>query len=400
MPGQALITSPFGVGAVVTALIALTFWLDRKFRLFSFLGTAILVITGIALLVNVRIIPPSVPVGDQQTVNPFYVFASDYAVPLAIVLLLATADLRSLRLLGRSAILAWVLAAVGSILGTAAAVLLLSGAIGPESWKLGGMYAASYIGGGVNYTAVGEAVNASDTLFATGAAADTIMTNVWMVATALIPALLVRFYASIYDRGGVAEGVSAEEEGTSSEAFWQKKEVSIYDLTYLAAVVFAVLALAELISTGVASLVGFEVPVELWYTTLALLAALTPVNRLSGGEELGNFLLHLFFAVLGAGTVLSTLIGQGPVFFLFLVILVAIHALVVFGIGRWRKIEIETLCVASQATVGGPSTALALAISKRWSALVTPSVLLGVLGYATGNYIGVGMAYLIRSFTG
>jgi uncharacterized membrane protein len=398
LSGQALVTSPFGVGAVVTILIALAFWLDRRFRLFSFLGTAILVITGAALLVNARIIPPSVPVGDQQTVNSFYLFASDYAVPLAIVLLLATADLRSLRLLGRSAILAWILAAVGTILGTVVAVLLLSGAI--WSWKLGGMYAASYVGGGVNYTAVGEAVDASDTLFATGAAADTIMTNVWMVATALIPALFVRFYASIYDRGGIAEGISAEEEGTSSEAFWQKKEVSIYDLAYLAAVVFTVLALAELISTAVTSLVGFEVPIELWYTTLALLAAFTPVNRLNGGEELGNFLLHLFFAVLGAGTVLSTLIGQGPIFFLFLVILVGIHALVVFGIGRWRKIEIETLCVASQATVGGPSTALALAISKRWSALVTPSVLLGVLGYATGNYIGVGMAYLIRSFTG
>jgi uncharacterized membrane protein len=43
---------------------------------------------------------------------------------------------------------------------------------------------------------------------------------------------------------------------------------------------------------------------------------------------------------------------------------------------------------------------LALAISKRWSALVTPSVLLGVLGYATGNYVEVGIAYLIHSFTG
>ncbi len=73
----------------------------------------------------------------------------------------------------------------------------------------------------------------------------------------LIPALLVRFYASIYDRGRVAEGISAEEEGTSSEAFWQKKEVSIYDIAYLAAVVFTVLALAELLSTGVTSLVGF-----------------------------------------------------------------------------------------------------------------------------------------------
>jgi uncharacterized membrane protein len=31
---------------------------------------------------------------------------------------------------------------------------------------------------------------------------------------------------------------------------------------------------------------------------------------------------------------------------------------------------------------------------------VTPSVLLSVLGYATGNYIGVRMAYLIQSFAG
>ena len=221
-----------------------------------------------------------------------------------------------------------------------------------------------------------------------------------MVATALIPTLFVRFYPSIYDREGVAEGARVEDEGTSAEAFWQKKDISLYDVVYLAAVVFAVLAVSELISNVVTGLVGFEIPIELWYTTLALLAAFTPVNRLNGGEELGNFLLHLFFAVLGAGTVLSTLVGDGPTFFLFLVILVAIHALVVFGIGRWRRIEIETLSVASQATVGGPSTALALAISKRWSALVTPSVLLGVLGYATGNYIGVGIAYLIRSFTG
>ncbi len=400
MTGGALFTSPFGVGAVVTALIALCFWLDRRFRAFSFLGTAILVITGAALLVNARVLPPSVPVEGQQTVNPFYTFATDYAVPLAIVLLLATADLRSLRLLGRPAFTAWVLAAVGTILGTATATVLLSGAIGPESWKLGGMYAASYIGGGVNYTAVGEAVDASDTLFATGAAADTIMTNVWMVATALIPTLFLRFYTSIYDREGAAEGAYEEDRGTSSEEIWQSREISAYDIVYLAAAAFAVLAVAEIISNAVSGPVGFEIPIELWYTTLALAVAFTPVNRLNGGEEIGNLLLHLFFAVLGAGTVLSTLVGDGPTFFLFLVILVAIHALVVFEVGRWRKIEIETLCVASQATVGGPSTALALAISKRWSVLVTPAVLLGVLGYATGNYIGVGMAYLIRAFTG
>ena len=74
-----------------------------------------------------------------------------------------------------------------------------------------------------------EASRLLTALFVTGAA-DTIMTEVWMVATALISALFVRFYASIYDRGRVAEGAAAEDEGASSEAFWQKKEVSIYDL--------------------------------------------------------------------------------------------------------------------------------------------------------------------------
>lgn len=397
MSGDALVSSPLGVGAVVTALVALAFWLDGRFRLFSFLGTAILVITGAALLVNARVIPPSVPVGDAQSVNPFYTFAADYCVPLAIVLLLATADLRGLRRLGKPALLAWVLAAVGTVLGTAVAVALLSGAVGPESWKLGGMYAASYVGGGVNYTTVGEAVGASDTLFAAGAAADTVMTNVWMVATALIPVVFGRFYPSIR---GPEDAPAAPRAEDGAEEFWQKKGVSVYDVVYLAAAVFAIVAVAEVLAGSVSGLVGFEVPVEIVYTTLALLAAFTPVNALSGGVEIGSFLLHLFFAVLGAGTVLSTLVGQGPVLFLFLVILVAVHALVVFGVGRWRGIEIETLSVASQATVGGPSTALALAVSKRWGTLVTPAVLLGVLGYATGNYIGIGFAYLIRSVLG
>ena len=70
MNGQALINSPFGVGAVVTALIALTFWLDRRFRLFSFLGTAILVITGAALLVNARVIPLQIVLSQDQAERP------------------------------------------------------------------------------------------------------------------------------------------------------------------------------------------------------------------------------------------------------------------------------------------------------------------------------------------
>ena len=404
MTGEALFTDPFSVGAVVTVLIALAFFLDRRLRIFSFFGTAIMVITATAVLVNLRVIPPSIPVGDQQTINPIYVFAADYAVPLAIVLLLMTADLRSLRRLGRPAIMAFGLGAVGTLIGAFVGGLLLAGAIGPESWKISGQFAGSYIGGGVNYAAVGEAVGTSDTLFATGAAADTLMTNLWFVLTALIPVVLLRFYPSIY--GGRTDAVNGppEEEADGetgvSKEYWEKREISIYHIVYLLALTFVIVAVSTLIATPINEVLGFEIPVELWYTTLALLAALTPANRLNGGEEIGNVLLHYFFAVLGAGAVLSTLVGKGPIIFLFLVVLVTIHGLIIFGVGRLLKIEIETLSVASQACVGGPSTALALAISKQWRSLVTPAVLIGVLGYAIGNYAGVGMAFLLRAITG
>lgn len=58
MNQEALITSPLGVGAVITLLIWVSFWLDKKYRFFSFLGTAILVISGGAILVNLHVIPP------------------------------------------------------------------------------------------------------------------------------------------------------------------------------------------------------------------------------------------------------------------------------------------------------------------------------------------------------
>jgi len=400
LTGGALFTDPFAVGAVVTVLIALAFFLDRRFRIFSFFGTAIFVITGAALLVNLRVIPPSIPVGDQQTINPIYAFAADYAVPLAIVLLLMTADLRSLRRLGRPAITAFVLGAIGTLAGAFVGGLLLSGAIGPEFWKIAGQFAGSYIGGGVNYAAVGEAVDTSDTLFATGAAADTLMTNLSFVLSALMPVVLLTFYPSIYGGRSRDEDGPPEEETEVPEEYWQRREISIYHIVYLLALTFVIVAVSTLISTPINGALGFEIPVELWYTTLALLAALTPANRFNGGEEIGNVLLHYFFAVLGAGAVLSTLVGKGPVIFLFLVVLVAIHGLIIFGVGRLLKIEIETLSVASQACVGGPSTALALAISKQWRSLVTPAVLIGVLGYAIGNYAGVGMAFLLRAIAG
>lgn len=388
MHQEALFTSPLGVGAVIMVLIWFSFWLDKKYRFFSFLGTAILVITGGAILVNLHVIPPSLAT-DPEQLNPVYQFAGDYGVPLAIVLLLLSADFRSLRQLGKPAMIAFLLAMTGTVCGAVLGGILTADGMGEEAWKITGQFAASYIGGGVNYAAVGNAFQTSETMYATGAAADNIMANVWMICTAVLPVLLRHFYPSLQDWQGKPD--------QPADGFGNPKMVTIHDLVTLLAASFTIVALAEWMTPWINLALGWEIPSVIWYTTLALLAAwFTPLSRFQGGAETGNFLLHLFFATMGAGTILSTLVDRGPIVFFFLVLLVGVHALIVFGVGKWLKLEVELLAVASQAAVGGPSTALALATSKGWTSLITPSVLIGLFGYAVGNYIGVLVGYWMR----
>ena len=43
---------------------------------------------------------------------------------------------------------------------------------------------------------------------------------------------------------------------------------------------------------------------------------------------------------------------------------------------------------------------MALAIARKWPALMLPGLAAGLIGYAVGNYVGFGIAYLIRSLLG
>ena len=60
-----------------------------------------------------------------------------------------------------------------------------------------------------------------------------------------------------------------------------------------------------------------------------------------------------------------------------------------FVFGKIFKFNLEEICIASNANIGGPTTAAALAIAKGWQAMVVPALLVGTLGYVIGNYYGI-----------
>jgi uncharacterized membrane protein len=54
-----------------------------------------------------------------------------------------------------------------------------------------------------------------------------------------------------------------------------------------------------------------------------------------------------------------------------------------FTFGKLFRFSLEEIILASNANIGGPSTAAAMAIAKGWRELIVPILLVGTLGYIT-----------------
>ena len=65
--------------------------------------------------------------------------------------------------------------------------------------------------------------------------------------------------------------------------------------------------------------------------------------------------------------------------------------------GKVFHYSVEECVISSNANLGGPSTAAGMAIAKGWTKLVTPAILVGVWGYAIGNYVGIFVGLTVLS---
>jgi uncharacterized membrane protein len=377
-----VIESPTALLAFLFLVVAFTRFLEGRSLWVEKISSAVVCTLLGIVLGNLGIIPHSSPV--QEAVF-------DYAVPYAIVLVILSSNLGDLKKAGRGVVLCYVLAAAASFAGGLVAGVTFSAWVGPQSWKLAGQFAGAFVGGGMNFVAVGRGLDTSPDLFAAASVADNLSTVPYLLAQVALANWLKPYFRE--PPGGVAEGPSEGED--DPRRVWTTAAVSITDLSILAALPLGALWLSTLLSP---LLPGF--PQVLWLTTLSLAAAQLPVvRRLRGAAMLSYFALHLFFIVLGASSVVREVLRAGPSIFVFMLAVIVIHVLVVYGVGWLAGFDLPTISVASQAAVGGPGSALALALSMKWSRLVTPGIIVGIFGYALGNYIGFGCAYLLRGMS-
>lgn len=399
---------------VLVGISAAAIVLEQRYKWASRITGMMLALLGALVLANLRIIP-----GDA----PAYDIVWGYVVPIAIPLLLFKANIRTIwRDSGRMGLL-FIFPIIGTCLGAFVATALFSGVI-PEIYKVGGMMTGSYIGGGVNFTAMIAVFQPSaDIRSATIVADNFVMALFFFIYMGIpnLPWIRKRFVTMFPITGEVgAEGKKAEMENHVA-SYWDRKEISLKDIALSLALAFIIaggsLKIGQFLSglfpapaegekasvlvDVIRTIISNQFFVMTTITVVAVAAFPKFFENLNGAQELGTFLIYLFFAVLATPASLEEIIMKAPWLFIFCTIMGLINLIVTMIGGKLFKFSVEEQMCAANAALGGPTTAAAMAISKGWIKLVIPSLLCGLLGYVFGNYFGLGMGTVLgRMFGG
>lgn len=107
------------------------------------------------------------------------------------------------------------------------------------------------------------------------------------------------------------------------------------------------------------------------------------------------YVYQVFFAVVGASGNVWNVINTAPSIFLFALVQIAVHLAVILGFGKLFRFDLKLLLLASNANVGGPTTACGMATTKGWSSLIVPGILAGIFGISIATFLGIGFGIYV-----
>ncbi|WP_026896079.1 DUF819 domain-containing protein [Clostridiisalibacter paucivorans] len=379
--------------AILTGLAAVSIYLQQNYKWASKVTSSIIALVGGLLLSNLHIIPTQSPVYDDVW---------NYIIPLAIPMLLFNCNVKKIwkqsgRLLGM-----FVIGGIGTVLGAFIGYMALHEHI-PRLEYVATIMTGSYIGGGVNFVALSHAFNVPSDLVASATVADNLLMALYffvLLALPSIPFFRKHFSHPLIDEAESIGTIAATCEQSNE---LQKTEITIRDIAFVFASSFIIIA----VSTELANVFSAIIPktnefLEILNSVLGnmyfilttitmLLATFNPkfFSSLKGAEEIGMFFMAIFMSVIGIPASIAEIIYNAPLLLVFCGIMVTMNMLTAFVGAKIFKFNLEEAIIASNANVGGPATAPAMASAKGWTSLVGPSILVSVLGYVIGNYLGI-----------
>ncbi|MEI2456143.1 DUF819 domain-containing protein [Lysobacter firmicutimachus] len=408
----ALISNDIVVLGLIAATLGAVFWTSSRqtgfWKKFYTFVPALLLCYFIPGIYN------TIGLVDGQNTKLYNPVASRVLLPGALVLLTLTIDLKGVLKLGPKLLVMYAVSSLSVMLGAVVAFLAMR-ALHPETvagdtW--GGMaaLAGSWIGGGANMLAMKEIFQVDATTFGQFAVVDVGVGYVWM---AVLIFLASRAQAIDARSGADTRGIEELKRRIESFQAQHQRVASLTDLAMIVGIAFGVVGLAHAVAAPLSAWFGANVSwartVSLhepffWVVAVSTFAGLalsfTRARELegAGASKIGSLLLYFLIACIGLQMDILALLDK-PWLFALGLIWIAVHILILWGVGRLLRVPLFYFSIGSQSNIGGPASAPVVA-SAFHPSLAPVGALLGALGYATGTGLAYVVGVTLRSLAG
>jgi uncharacterized membrane protein len=390
-----LIQEPMAVFGYLAAVYAGIFWISEQpalQKLFRITPAVIYCYFVPTLSTTLGIIPMA---------SPVYEWMTRFLLPVALLLLMITVDLKSILKLGRTALVMVTAGSVGIVIGAQVAYLVFARWLPPEGWKGLAALTGSWIGGTANMVAIAESVGTPDAIMGPIIVVDTVVGYGWMGVLLFLSAWQVLFDKRLRaDTSALTETNRLLADLDTHRRPTQLRDIAIILGLGFAGAVLAVQLGEALPVLGDPTIISHTTWAVLIVVTGGLLLSFTPVRNLeeAGASKVGYAALYLLLTAIGAqGNLMEVL--SAPAFFFAGVVVITVHVAVMLAVARAIKAPFFFVATGSVANIGGAGTAPIVA-SVYHPAMAPVGLLMAVVGYILGIYGALAAAWMLGTLAG
>lgn len=366
----------------------LIIYLEGRYKAVKKVGAVFICYILGALVGNIGVLPDGA--------EKYQDLITQISVPLALPLILFSMDLRKWLKMAGSTLSSLLLGLFTVVLMIFLGYWIFGDSL-PDGWKVAGMLTGIYTGGTPNMAAIKTALGVDNEVY--------IMTHTYEVA---LGAIYLIFILSIGQRvfllwlrpfklpetGNLKVETNLEEDYESYTGIFKKK---IF-LPVLAAFGLSILIFGS--SFGLSRLFpeNFQTAaIILIITTLGIASSFVPkIKTIKKTFQTGMYIILIFSLAVSSMADITKLVNISFDLFWFVALAMFGSHLLHLFLARFFKIDADTVIISGSALICSPPFVPVVAGALRNREVILTGLIIGIVGYAIGNYLGVFIAYVLR----
>ena len=320
-----------------------------------------------------------------------------------IFVMLLRCDFRKLGKLGPRMIAIFLGCSLTLAIGTIAAYPLFMNAMGggEKTWAAVAALYASWVGGSGNMAAMEAAFTIDPGAYGAALALDTVCYSVWIALLLLAVKIAPKWNKATKADTSKLDAIA---EAANAELAKDKKVATAADWIFLIGISLLVSSFTQFAGKAMNNalcnigldMFGAATCTTVLVTVLGLIAAVTPLGKMAGVEELSSVYLYAVVSMLASRASLVDLIAA-PMWVVYGFVILLVHVVLMFILSKIFKWDLCMVSTASLANIGGSASApiVATAYNPNFAGI---GVLMGVLGAAVGNFCGLAMGAILQLF--